>query len=312
MSWIKENPFVVTLGGITLVGAAGLLFAGSHFGSKYQATLEAYQADAEEVARGEQMALYPKQENLDAKNKAIADYRDAISKLQNNFGKYRPAELKNISSQEFTDHLRDADSKIRAAFADSGVHIPDAFFAGFATYRGTLARDNATGVLDYQLGAATELFLALAKAAPAELKNVYRPKLVEEDGGKFEAGDALYRSMPIEVTFRGSEKSVRAFLSALASSGSHYYVVRAFRADNDRLTGPGPADVKFEEAAPAASSSPGDAFGGAFGAVEAAPGTSPAADTSRKLIQIAGGEQINIFLRIDILQFLPAKELPKS
>jgi hypothetical protein len=74
--------------------------------------------------------------------------------------------------------------------------------------------------------------------------------------------------------------------------------------------------VKFEEALsqPAVS---GDAFGGTFvlpgesGAAGAQP-DKPAPDSSRKLIQVAGGEQINLFLRIDVLQFLPAKELPKS
>jgi len=311
MSWIKENPFVATLGGITLVGAAGLLLVGNHFGSKYQQSLDEYTTDAQLVAEGEKLALYPKQENLDAKKKALRDYRDSLSKLQIAFDKYRVVAPKPVTSQEFTDNLREADAKVRAAFANN-TKLPDAFFLGFETYKGTVARDNATGVLNYQLGAVSELFQALAKAAPSEVKNVHRPKSIEEDGGKFDDPAAVSRALPIEVTFRGTEKSVRQFLSDLASSGTHFYVIRTIRVTNDKLTGPLPSDVRFEEApAPGASSEqstgivlPGEAA--------AQPAQVAATDSSRKLIQLLGDEQLNVFLRIDILQFLPAKELPKS
>ncbi len=312
MSWIKENPFVATLGGITLVGAAGLLLVGNHFGSKYQQSLDEYNADAELVAEGEKLALYPKQENLDAKKKALRDYRDSISKLQTAFDKYRVVAPKPVTSQEFTDNLREADAKAREAFTAAGTKLPDAFFLGFETYKGTVARDNATGVLNYQLGAVSELFQALAKAAPSEVKNVHRPKLPEEEGSKFDGATAVSRALPIEVTFRGTEKSVRQFLSDLASSGTHFYAIRTIRVTNDKLTGPLPADVRFEETP--ASGAWAEAATGIVLPGEAAAQAAPAVvtDSSRNLIQLLGGEQLNVFLRIDILQFLPAKELPKS
>ncbi|HEY8962575.1 MAG TPA: Amuc_1100 family pilus-like protein [Luteolibacter sp.] len=312
MSWIKENPFVATLGGITLVGAAGLLLVGNHFGSKYQQSLDEYTADAELVSEGEKLALYPKQENLDAKKKALRDYRDSISKLQIAFDKYRPVAQKPVTSQEFTDNLREADAKVREAFAAGNTKLPDAFFLGFETYKGTVARESATGVLNYQLGAVSELFLALAKAAPGEVKNVHRPKLIEEEGGKFDDPSAVSRALPIEVTFRGTEKSVRQFLSDLASSSTHFYAIRTIRVTNDKLTGPLPADVRFEEA-PAPGASPESAGGIVLpGDAAAQPAQAALTDSSRKLIQLLGGEQLNVFLRIDILQFLPTKELPKS
>jgi hypothetical protein len=312
MSWIKENPFVATLGGITLVGTAGLLLVGNHFGSKYQQSLDEYTADAQLVAEGEKLALYPKQENLDAKKKALRDYRDSISKLQIAFDKYRPVAPKPVTSQEFTDNLREADAKVREAFAAANTKLPDAFFLGFETYKGTVARDNATGVLNYQLGAVSELFQALAKAAPSEVKNVHRPKLVEEEGGKFDDPAAVSRALPIEVTFRGTEKSVRQFLSDLASSGTHFYVIRTIRVTNDKLVGPLPAEIRFEET-PAPGASPEGTTGIVLpGEAAVQPAQVAVTDSSRKLIQLLGAEQLNVFLRIDILQFLPTKELPKS
>jgi hypothetical protein len=219
---------------------------------------------------------------------------------------------KPVTSQEFTDNLREADAKARQAFEASGTKLPDAFFLGFETYKGTVARDNATGVLNYQLGAVSELFQALAKAAPSEVKNVHRPKLPEEEGGKFEDVAAVSRPLPIEITFRGTEKSVRQFLSDLASSGSHFYVIRTIRVTNDKLTGPLPADVRFEEAPAPETSSEGVSGIVLPGEAPAQPTQAVVTDSSRKLIQLLGGEQLNVFLRIDILQFLPTKELPKS
>jgi len=144
------------------------------------------------------------------------------------------------------------------------------------------------------------------------VKNVHRPKLTEEEGGKFDDPAAVSRALPIEVTFRGTEKSVRQFLSDLASSSTHFYAIRTIRVTNDKLVGPLPTEVHFEEAPASGASS--ESSGGIVLPGEAPVQTAQAAvtDSSRKLIQLLGGEQLNVFLRIDILQFLPTKELPKS
>lgn len=333
MSWIKENPFAVTLGGVTVLGAGVLLFAGSHFSSKYQEAQDAYTADSAEVAEAQKLSPSPKAENRDGKTKALKEYAESLGKLQTSFTKFRPAELKNVSPQEFTDALKASDSKVREAFTASNTKLPEQFFLGFETYKASLAREGATGILGYELDAVSELFQSLAKAAPSELKNVHRPVLPEEDGGKFDPGaTAVARSLPVEITFRGPEKSAREFLSAIASSDNFYYVVRSIRVTNDKLKGPLPSDVKFET--PAASADP---FSGAFalppaegaapapapapaegGAAPAAPaGAEPApaapvaGDTSRILKQVLGSEEINVFVRIDVLRFLPVKELPQ-
>lgn len=320
MSWIKENPFVAVLGGITVVGAGALLFVGSHFSGKYQEAKDRYDTDAADVQKAEKLALYPNAANRDGKRKALNQYRSSLEKLQESFGPYRPADLPKVSPQDFTNQIKESDAKIRDAFKASGAKIPEGFFVGFENYRSALAPENATGILGYQLGAITELFLALGKAAPTELKNVYRPVLEEERGGVFEAKDVVSRPLPIEVTFRGNEKSVREFISALATSEKHYYVIHSIRVANDKLVGPGPADAKFPEVPkPAASPFEGGGFTlpGADSAAPAGEAAAPAseapaaADNSRILQQVLGNEEVTVFLRLDVLQFLPTKELPK-
>jgi hypothetical protein len=153
---------------------------------------------------------------------------------------------------------------------------------------------------------------------------VYRPAAVEENGGTYQPAPAdVARYFPFEITFKGSESSVREFLNSLGEAESHYFIVRCIRIQNERDTPPRVADAKFETAA--AESAPDNLFGDGFfvpdGAeepgeevgVEAAPEAAPTVelDTSRILAQVLGGEDLVVFVRFDIAMFLPAKELPK-
>ena len=50
MSWIKDNKFIVALGGGTLAGAAALVFWGMQGSSRYQAAKDEFDAAAAEAA----------------------------------------------------------------------------------------------------------------------------------------------------------------------------------------------------------------------------------------------------------------------
>jgi hypothetical protein len=418
MSWIQDNKFAAMLGGGTLLGAIVLIYVGLSYRGHYAKNLESYLSDWEEVKEFEAIPLYPSLANRAGKTKALNDYRASIGGLQKAFDKFRPKELKNITPQGFTDHAKTAHEEVIKAFEKVDTKLPEAFFLGFETYTAALAREDATGLLDYQLGAVKELMLTLAKAAPSQLQNVYRPKFPEEDGEKWEAGpnDAA-RALPLELTFKGSERSLREFLTAIGKSTDFFFVVSNLRIMNEKpTTPPRLADAKFE-AAPIAPKNAPDPFSGAadfvsppcapfapapatppakspepppatppsafleipMGAVMAqgpggipmavppgapagarpnvkpakpaappppAPATKPTAkpartpglapapaetpdepvqatpaappvpsappvDSSRILIRVLGGEELQVFLHIDVLEFLPVKALPE-
>lgn len=327
MSWIKDNQFAATLGGVTLVGAAALIFAGIQGSGRYAAAKEAYDETTAQVADAEGLPLYPTKANEQGKKKAVGDYREAVGGLQNSFGKFRPENLPNIPPQEFTNRLQKSKADVVKAFEDKKALVPGAFFLGFEGYTGTLARESATGILDYQLGAATELLTALGKSGPAQLLNVHRPRLPEEDGGAWKAGpDDIARPLSFEITFKGSEKSARDFFSAIAKSDKYYYVIRTLRVSNEKKTPPLGTDAKFDPApgaeAPSAPEAPpaggGFALPGdpaptetAAAPEEAAPAPAPVVDTGRILSQVLGSEDIYVFIRLDVMQFLPAKQLPQ-
>lgn len=330
MSWIKDNKFLVALIGFTLVGVILLFVLGSKGAERYDQAKEEFDNAAAEASTFERLALYPRPENRDGKSKALDDYRESIKGLQAAFEPFRTGELTNISPQEFTNRLKTVNDEVLQAFANSETKVPDTFFSGFEDYRTTLARSNATGLLEYQLGGIKNLMLALAKSGASELKNLHRPALPEEQGKPHQPQPAdIARPLPLEITFTGSEKSVRDFLSDIAKPEGRFVVIRTLRIANTKKEPPRAADARFEgttagaDAAPAAPNV-ADIFGGAFALPEedagvetgdvAAPAPAPApaaaAESSRILAQVLGNEEVQVFLRLDLLQFLPAKTLP--
>lgn len=329
MSWITENKFVVALGGGTLVGAILLYVVGSQGASRYEAAKEQYASTASEAAGYENSPLYPKPENRDGKRKALEEYRQSLETLQAEFQKFRPEEIKNISPQEFTSRLLAANAEVRKAFDDAGVAVPELFFLGFKQYKTSLASTNTTGLLDYQLSAIKDIMLQLAKAKPSELRNIHRPVLPEEEGQAYKPGASdVARAFPLELTFTGPERAAREFISSLVVPDKQFVVIRSLRITNEKKDPPRASDAKFDKPAAAAPAAAADLFAGAFvlpGEEEEAPEPDseataeeveapvPAAkpaDSSRILAPVLGAENVHVFIRLDILQFLPAKKLP--
>lgn len=325
MSWIQENRFAAGLGGITAVAAAGLIVWAVKAGSSYTAAKDAYALSADEVEKMEKEKLYPNEDNQQAKKKAVDDYEQAVEDLQKSFAPYRAATPPNVDPADFSETLAKAKETAAKAFEAAKVELPGGFFLGSEIYTTSPVKKEATGILTYQLEAIGQLAANLAAAAPVKLINIHRPVLAEEEGKAFDAKGKSFRALPVEISFNGSEASLRKFLSSLDDSGKFYYIVRSMRVINEKTKAPTAADGNFktEEAAPDAGGGAADPFGGAGGFVlpgeedatppaeDAAAATpAPAAtDDGAILQQVLGSEKINVFLRIDIIQFL---EAPKA
>lgn len=319
MNWIKDHTFPVALGGATIIAVGALLFVASMQSSNYEQAKADFDSAAAEAGSFESLALYPQAENRDGKQKALDDYRKSVEGLQEAFGKFAPAEVQNISPQDFTSRLIAANDELKAAFEKNGTKLPESFFCGFEKYKDTLARGTATGILNYQLDATKSALLALAAAGPSELKNLHRPPLDEEEGKEFQrVGNQVARALPIELTFRGSEKSLRAFATTLSKLEKHYAIIRSIRIKNAKKEPPRSSDAKFESAPATSQAGSGDA---AFvlpdetteGQPAAEAGTSNIAapkSSVRILSQVLGMEELDVFVRIELMQILPPLKLP--
>lgn len=335
MNWIKSNPFVSALAGATLVICAALYFYASSGSKRYEEAQAEFESSYRAVSKAEKLKPYPIDENRDGKRKALTEFSSEIDELRSQFDAYRPEELKNISVQAFTEKLKSAAEETKDSLTTAGCDLPEGYFLGFEQYRGQLANSKATGVLLYQVEAMKEAMDQLAAARPSQLISIFRESVPEEGGGVFAPGETdVARHFGFEVTFKGSEGSVREFLSALGALGDHYFTVRCVEIVNERDTPPRTSDAKFESAVDtsaddAAADNPfGGAFvlpgGEAFGEEPAeepeaelpaepdpAAAPEPAVDTTRILAQVLGNEELIVMVRFDLALFLPSKELPK-
>lgn len=326
MSWIKENKFMVVLGASTLVGAIVLFYIGSMGASKYSKAKEDFDTAYGEAQSFVKGPLFPTAENRDGKKKALAEYRQSVESLQAAFKSFRPEEIKNTSPQDFTNRLIAVDAELRKAFENSNTTLPEGFFSGFESYKTSLARGNATGIMTYQLEGIKNILLALASSGPSELKNLHRPSLPEEAGNEFKPQpNDVARALPLEITFIGPEKSVRSFLTAINDTKTgQFNIVRSLRITNAKKDPPKTSDAKFERPAAAGAAAAGadPIFGGAFvlpsdepaeeGAEPAEPAAepTPVLSSNRILAQVLGNEELQVVIRLDIMKFLPAKKLP--
>jgi len=321
MTWIKDHKFLIGLivGTLLLVGASA--WYGKAGASRYEEAKLAYESAATDAANFETLALYPTKENFDSKKLALDEYAASTKALQDAFAPYRPAEQPSISPQDLSAQMKAANDETRKAFGQR-IAVPEDYYCGFKAYRSKVASGEATGILSYQLSVVKQMMLDLAAAQPTKLIGIHRPELAEEIGKKHEiAKEDVARGLPIEVTFQGTEKSVREFISTIANANNRYVVIRSMKIKNAKQDPPRSTDAQFERAAAAtpsgAAAAPGAAdlsglFAGAAepAAVQPAPVAAPAADTSRILFQVLGNEELIVFLRLDIMQLLPAKPLP--
>lgn len=312
---------------------AALYFLASRGASRYDNAQDEFENSYQAVSKAESLKPYPSDENLAGKHKELTEYVGKIGELRSLFDTYRPSELTNISVQDFTGKLKSAAEKTADELKTAGCELPEGYFLGFEQYRGQLANSNATGVLLYQVEAMTRAMQELAKARPSKLIRIYRESVPEENGGAYAPGkDDVAREFGFEITFKGSEGSVREFLSSLGkTTGDNYFVVRCVEIKNERDTPPRISDARFESVADTAPATTADdnPFGGVFtlpgeeGLAEepaaepeeapAEPETpaAPEADSSRILAQVLGNEELIVLVRFDLVMFLPSKELPK-
>jgi len=328
----QENKFPIILGAVTAVAAGGLIWWGMQSGSAYDAAKSDYDEKVGEISRLMRAKVAPTADNQREKKKAVAEYRESVESLQKAFDKYRAPKLENTEVNAFSDALLAARKRVGLKFEEAEVSLPASFFLGLGKYTDKLPQKKNTGLLHYELGAFEDLFGRLADAGPAELLNVHWPDLPEEIGKTYDMGNKSFRPHPIEISFQGSEDSLRKFLSSLDDSEKYYYVVRTMRVSNSRMSAPNSKDASFEQVK--VETAVDDPFGGgdfvfpdevgtpAEGEGEApaeteveapaVPEAPAATDGGQILKQVLGSEEIKVFMRIDVLQFVDPKPLPKG
>lgn len=340
MSWINQNKFIAGLVAVTVVLCAVTIYLGKNASGRYDQALTDYRAANADVSRFERLPLYPNQDNLVGKTKAIADYETSIANLREAYAKFQSELPARISPQEFGNRLVTANEQITARLNEAGVELPADFYSGFEGYTTSLAQSGATPVLNFQLDVVDHVMADLAAARPAALLNFHRIRQPEENGTTYQAPPGeIARPHTFELTFRATEPGVRKFLSTLADTSGRFTVIRVLRITSEKTDPPKTSTAQFGSAAPAPAATPftGGQFGGfdeLFGddaaddddAEEVAdaadegddaaaadpPAPAPSSEGNRMLAQVAGSEMLNVFVRFEAMQFQTPSEKPNS
>ena len=336
MSWIQENKFVAGLIGVTAIIGGGIVYFGLSQGGAYAEKLESYEELKGQYASLEKTVPYPSQENLDSRERGIAQYGKSIEEVSAKLNAYGPESMKKLSPEQFNDARVKVSNDLRKAFAAGETELPAGTEFGFEKYASASAKSATTPKLAYQLGATEWLLTKLAAVKPSALNNINRLPLDVETGnaeedvenqkprrgrGKEVTMDVKpYETMPMELSFTANEASVRDFLKEMVSSEDYFYAIRALRIRNEQQSAPSEKDANFPQvtsAAPltgGASASAADPFAGfnpgssasaGDAAVEAAdtPEPEPIKVSERILKQVLGNEELEVHVVFDVLLF---------
>lgn len=331
---LKENKFLIGLGAATALVSGGLIFMGLSASSKLEETQAEIDTKQSSLKRMQQLDPYPTPENAEAKEASLVDVIEAAEKAREELLEFNPEDMIDIPASEFSEQLKASVSRIEGLFPGEDA-LPKEFTLGFKEYANYLPPEEATGEMAYQLGAMEYLFTELAAAGATEVLNLHRAKLPMEDGKDWDGNDPgssgrsgraprprsprpgpgsrgrqpaevlpkIAHRMPVEVTFRASEAATRDFLTRLGNSDEYFFQTRLARVENpapipsgegdsDSTASNEPAGVVFDD-------DPADAPAGQ--PVESKP----------ILEQVSGDEDLNVFLRLDLLVFLESETFPK-
>lgn len=326
MSWIKENPFLAGVAAVTAVATVGLGYFISSQSSRYNAALEDFSASSSKISEYNRMKLYPSAANQTKKKSAVEAYEEGIKEVETAVKTFMPETLADVPSDQFTGLLSQSTNDVREKLESAGVTVPERFLLGFKSFASDTPDQSATGELTAQLNSLKWLTEQLAEAKISKLVNLRREKIDAEEkkpdkakSNKKKRRDAAEEQsfvtpQEVQLTFTGSEESLRSFLTAITESKEHIFGIRRMRIQNEKLTAPTQKDANFPEENLEEEDNDFGADDGGFileedGAVGDGADAPASQAGQRILAQVIGSEQVHVFLQLELMSFPPATEV---
>jgi len=314
MNWIKENKFVTSTIGIAVVASGVLLYLGYSARSEAKITIEKSNSSISQINRLKVSSPFPNEKNKKKVVTGVANYAKDAMAFQNKLVAFRPGEMIQFSDRGFGTVMSEYRKHLTNYYREKGVALQgegENVAFGLEEYRGgALAKGGATKLLNYQRSALEWVFEALADTGPTSLNNVFRTQLAEEisdiveakprKGKKTKKGQpkklSVYRELPVEITFTGSEKTLKDFLAKLSNAEKYFFVIRSVTIHNLVNESPSKKDAEFEDEA-GSTGLDGEAI--VFASSE-----------KPILKQVTGTEEIKVHLKLGLLMFKDKTEVP--
>lgn len=244
MNWLKENPALSTLIGVTVVLCAGIgYFLFSNFGS-YTEAIASYEAAVRRLHQLQNQTPFPNDANLKAVTAEKDKFEAALSGLKEKLSTTQTAPDPSITPQQFQDELRATQKAFAEKAAQARVSLPEGFFLGFDSYEASPPSADAAPELERQLRFIATILNDLVgnnaeNPGIRAITALNRPRLPIEDraGPNEKPAPGTPEFFPFSVSITVEQGKFRIALNSLLDS-PEFLMIRALSIRNSSMEGP--------------------------------------------------------------------------
>jgi hypothetical protein len=288
MNWFKENPVVLAIAAVALVGTLVAGFFAMEAAIRQEEAVAGYTSAITNLRRLEGKQPFPDDENLKKVQASVEAYKKSITDFVTLLNKIE-VPVAEISPQKFQDDLRVAADNLRKATANKTA-LPENFFFGFDAFRTQLPPQGETKELNREFLAIKSLIDAIVPLGITSIDSLVRhpgaaPAAPDLKAAPPKPNEPVAKPLPFDSFTLGITAPQNSFISAFDKIPANpgFLVVRSMTIENTSPTAPLKADIGKPK-----------------------PGTTPTPKTpgaSEKLPTVFGAESVKATLVFEILDF---------
>jgi len=237
---MNHKVWLIVFGVISLllVGGAGF-YAFSTYGD-YSDALAGWDSKVSTIGRLEKQVPYPNEENTEALEEKVEEYRDSVEALSDTLNTFQRPLNETLASTEFQQKVKTNVQEFREYAKSNGVEFggDTEFQLGFDKYSRNIPPEDLVPVLDYELEAIDHLVRELVDAGADTLISFERDPIPGESGAGDSHESSVVHKYPIRLRFRGEHSAFQDFINTIANDKDFFYVVRVLKVENDVTEGP--------------------------------------------------------------------------
>jgi hypothetical protein len=288
MNWFKENPVVLAIAAVALVGTLVAGFFAMEAVLRQEEAVAGYTSAITNLRRLEGKQPFPDDENLKKVQASVEAYKKSITDFVTLLNKIE-VPVAEISPQKFQDDLRVAADNLRKATANKTA-LPENFFFGFDAFRTQLPPQGETKELNREFLAIKSLIDAIVPLGITSIDSLVRhagaaPAAPDPKAAPPKPNEPVAKPLAFDSFTLGITAPQNSFISAFDKIPANpgFLVVRSMTIENTSPTSPLKADIGKPK-----------------------PGTTPTPKTpgaSEKLPTVFGAESVKATLVFEILDF---------
>lgn len=324
-TWIKDNKSIASVIGVGALVFIGLTSFTAMKTMEANTVKEEYLSTKDKIASSAAKPQTPTEGVVAMREADLEAYNACIKDIEAAYAAYFPKaeDLAETAPEQFRLKLNKVVGDFKTRAKDQNIRLNDGFNLGFDSYVTAPALQQATGVLQYELGAINWLAEQALDCDITELTRIYREKLpietaeapaattdkkasakVAPKGGASTAKKELYQVLPLSITLKGSRQSINKFINTVIDSEKYLFTIQAIRCLNEKN---GALTIKQEPTKAKKDESKGGSFN--FGsALDKNKAQGKEVVTAEEIIKpVVGSEKVDFHVVLNLILFDPEK-----